>query len=52
MAGKLTLAEAQRRIAEAWHPYHDRLLALLAEARAEASAWRSSSTATRCRTTR
>ena len=35
MAGKLTLAEAQRRIAEAWHPYHDRLRALLAEARAQ-----------------
>lgn len=31
--GKLTLAEAERRIKRYWHPYHDRLRALLAEAR-------------------
>ena len=35
MQGKLTLAEAQRRIADFWHPYHDRLRALLAAARAQ-----------------
>ena len=34
MQGKLTLAEAERRIRDNWHPYHDRLRALLAEARA------------------
>jgi N-formylglutamate amidohydrolase len=34
MHGKLPLAEAQRRIASAWHPYHDRLRSLLAEAAA------------------
>ena len=34
MQGKLTLAEAERRIDSYWHPYHDRLRALLAEARA------------------
>jgi N-formylglutamate amidohydrolase len=34
MRGTLTLAEAERRIAENWHPYHDRLRGLLAEARA------------------
>ena len=33
MQGKLTLAEAQRRIDDYWHPYHDRLRALLAESR-------------------
>jgi len=33
MRGKLTLAEAERRIRDCWHPYHDRLRALLAEAR-------------------
>ena len=33
--GKLTLAEAERRIASHWHPYHDRLRQLLSEARAE-----------------
>ncbi len=32
--GKLSLAEAQRRIADYWQPYHDRLRSLLAEARA------------------
>ncbi len=32
--GKLPLAEAQRRIVDYWHPYHDRLRGLLAEARA------------------
>ncbi len=32
--GKLTLAEAQMRIANFWHPYHDRLRALLDDARA------------------
>jgi N-formylglutamate deformylase len=32
--GKLPLAEAQRRIALYWRPYHDRLRQLLAEARA------------------
>jgi N-formylglutamate amidohydrolase len=32
--GKLTLAEAERRINDYWHPYHDRLRALVAEARA------------------
>lgn len=31
--GKLPLAEAQRRITDYWHPYHDRLRALLAEQR-------------------
>ena len=31
MQGKLPLAEAQRRIADYWHPYHDRLRALLRE---------------------
>ena len=30
MRGKLTLAEAERRIACYWHPYHDRLRSLLA----------------------
>ena len=34
MHGKLPLAEAQRRIAGAWHPYHDRLRTLLADATA------------------
>lgn len=34
MQGKLTLAEAHRRIADFWHPYHERLRALLAAARA------------------
>ena len=34
MQGKLTLAEAERRIRDNWHPYHDRLRALIAEARA------------------
>lgn len=29
--GKLTLAEARRRIAQYWHPYHDRLRALIDE---------------------
>ena len=33
MQGKLTLAEAERRIRENWHPYHERLRSLLAEAR-------------------
>lgn len=33
IAGKLTMAEAQRRIREAWYPYHDRLAALVSEAR-------------------
>jgi N-formylglutamate deformylase len=33
MQGKLPLSEAQRRISAYWHPYHDRLRALLAEAR-------------------
>lgn len=33
MVGKLSLAEAQRRIATCWHPYHNRLRALLASAR-------------------
>lgn len=33
MHGKLTLAEAERRIRENWHPYHERLRTLLAEAR-------------------
>ena len=33
MQGKLTLAEAERRIRDNWHPYHDRLRSLLAEAR-------------------
>jgi N-formylglutamate amidohydrolase len=32
MPGKLPLAEAQRRIAGCWHPYHDRLRTLLADA--------------------
>jgi N-formylglutamate amidohydrolase len=31
--GKLTLAEAQQRIDDAWHPYHARLRALIEEAR-------------------
>ena len=30
MNGKLPLAEAQRRIARIWHPYHERLRALIA----------------------
>ena len=34
MVGKLSLAEAERRIATCWHPYHDRLRALLGAARA------------------
>jgi N-formylglutamate amidohydrolase len=34
MSGKLTLGEAQRRIADCWHPYHARLRALIAAARA------------------
>lgn len=34
MVGKLSLAEAQRRIAACWHPYHDRLRALVGTARA------------------
>ena len=34
MQGKLTLAEAERRIAQNWHPYHQQLRALLSEARA------------------
>jgi len=34
MRGKLTLAEAERRIACCWHPYHDRLRSMLGEARA------------------
>ena len=34
MQGKMTLAEAERRIRDNWHPYHDRLRALIAEARA------------------
>jgi N-formylglutamate deformylase len=34
MRGKLPLAEAHRRIAGCWYPYHDRLRALLADARA------------------
>jgi N-formylglutamate amidohydrolase len=33
MQGKLTLAEAQRRIADYWHPYHARLRSLLDAAR-------------------
>jgi N-formylglutamate amidohydrolase len=33
MRGKLPLAEAERRIADYWHPYHARLRMLLAEAR-------------------
>jgi len=33
MQGKLTLAEAERRIRDNWHPYHERLRGLLAEAR-------------------
>jgi N-formylglutamate amidohydrolase len=33
MIGKLSLAEAERRIATFWHPYHDRLRALLGAAR-------------------
>jgi N-formylglutamate deformylase len=32
MHGKLPLAEAERRIATFWHPYHDRLRTLLEEA--------------------
>lgn len=35
VAGKLPLAEAERRIADYWQPYHHRLRALLAEQRAE-----------------
>jgi N-formylglutamate deformylase len=31
MQGKLTLAEAERRIRDYWHPYHDRLRALITE---------------------
>lgn len=31
--GKLTLAEAERRIRRYWHPYHDRLRGLLVDAR-------------------
>ncbi len=31
MQGKLTLAEAERRIRDNWHPYHDRLRSLIAE---------------------
>ena len=34
MQRKLTLAEAQRRINDYWHPYHERLRALIAESRA------------------
>lgn len=34
MRGKLSLAEAQRRIGAYWHPYHARLRELLAERRA------------------
>ncbi|MFO1106953.1 MAG: N-formylglutamate amidohydrolase [Amaricoccus sp.] len=34
VSGKLPLAEAQRRIAVYWQPYHDRLAALLAEQQA------------------
>ncbi len=34
MVGKLSLAEAQRRISTCWHPYHDCLRSLLASARA------------------
>ena len=34
MRGKMPLAEAERRIATVWHPYHTRLRALVAEARA------------------
>jgi N-formylglutamate deformylase len=34
MQGKLTLAEAQRRIDDYWHPYHERLRALIADSRA------------------
>ncbi len=34
MQRKLTLAEAQRRIEDYWHPYHERLRALIAESRA------------------
>jgi N-formylglutamate amidohydrolase len=34
MIGKLPLAEAQRRIATVWNPYHDRLRTLLEAARA------------------
>lgn len=33
MHGKMTLAEAERRITDCWHPYHGRLRALLADAR-------------------
>ncbi|MFO1141525.1 MAG: N-formylglutamate amidohydrolase [Amaricoccus sp.] len=33
MEGKLSLAEAEARIAACWHPYHARLRTLLAEAR-------------------
>jgi N-formylglutamate amidohydrolase len=33
MHGKLTLAEAQRRIADCWHPYHGKLRELVAAAR-------------------
>jgi N-formylglutamate amidohydrolase len=31
-SGKISLAEAQDRIAQVWHPYHDQLHALMAEA--------------------
>ncbi len=34
MRGKMPLAEAERRIATVWHPYHTKLRALVAEARA------------------
>jgi N-formylglutamate amidohydrolase len=34
MQGKLSLAEAQRRISDWWHPYHGQLRTLLADARA------------------
>ncbi|MBU2962893.1 N-formylglutamate amidohydrolase [Citreicella sp. C3M06] len=33
--GKLPMAEAERRIAHFWHPYHDQLRALLAQAHAQ-----------------
>ncbi len=33
MQGKLTLAEAQRRIGTYWHPYHDQLRTLISEQR-------------------
>ena len=40
MQRKLTLAEAQRRIEDYWHPYHERLRALIAGSRARFG-WRS-----------